>query len=64
MPAKKRQPTRLIVTAQSIAERAYAKWQARGCPSSDGLEDWFAAQTELELERIKHAPRIAKTAMA
>ena len=64
MPAKKRQPARAIaVTRDSIAERAYLKWQARGCPESDGLQDWFAAQSELELERTKHAPRAEKTAL-
>ena len=58
MPAKKRQPVRgLTITRESIAERAYAKWQARGCPNSDGLEDWFAAQTELERERSVRSAR-------
>ena len=65
MPAKKRQPARVItLTPDTIAERAYLKWQARGCPVSDGREDWFAAQSELELERAQHARRAPKTALA
>ena len=65
MPAKKRHTARLIsLTPNTIAERAYLKWQARGCPASDGLEDWFAAQSELERERAKRMPRMAKSALA
>jgi len=33
-----------------IAERAYNRWLARGCPLGDGLEDWFAARAELQSE--------------
>ena len=33
-----------------IAERAYLLWLSRGCPISDGREDWFAAQAELLAE--------------
>ena len=32
---------------QQIAERAYQKWQDRGCPIGDDLRDWFEAQGEL-----------------
>ena len=38
-----------------IAERAYNRWIARGCPLSDGLEDWFAAQAELQAETPKRS---------
>jgi Protein of unknown function (DUF2934) len=65
MPEKKRRSVRSIrqrVTESTIAARAYDKWVARGCPSSDGLEDWFAAQTELERESSKSAARVAKQA--
>ena len=59
MPAKKRQPAPVIAfTSELIAKRAYLKWQARGCPVTDGLEDWFAAQSELERERAKPAQRM------
>ena len=34
----------------TIAERAYHRWLARGCPIGDGREDWFAAQAELASE--------------
>jgi hypothetical protein len=56
MPEKKRRSVRPVQTRLSestIATRAYAKWVARGCPSGDGLEDWFAAQSELERETSK-----------
>jgi hypothetical protein len=61
MPDKKRRSVRSVAQRASestIAARAYAKWVARGCPDSDGLEDWFAAQTELE--RSQSAKRLAK----
>jgi len=67
MPEKKRRSARPInrdLAPQSIAERAYAKWLARGCPASDGLEDWFAAQSELEREHGQPMPRAAKSAVA
>ena len=65
MPGKKRNSVRPIqpaVSEQSIAERAYAKWIARGCPTSDGLEDWFAARRELERETVKRPARASKSA--
>jgi hypothetical protein len=40
------------VTEEEIAQRAYEIWQARGCPASDGSEDWKAAEAELTAERI------------
>jgi hypothetical protein len=36
-----------IVSQDEIARRAYEIWQARGCPSGDGGEDWRAAEAEL-----------------
>ena len=33
-----------------IAQRAYEKWQQRGCPIGDDWHDWYAAQAEIELE--------------
>ena len=47
------------LSQSSIAERAYVRWIARGCPISDGQEDWFAAQAELLAERLRSAPRSA-----
>ncbi len=35
------------VSTEAIARRAYELWQARGCPSGDGLADWQAAEAEL-----------------
>jgi hypothetical protein len=67
MPGKKRNSVRPIkpaMTDQTIAELAYAKWIARGCPTSDGLEDWFAAQNELQRELATRPARAAKSASA
>ena len=36
-----------------IAQRAYALWQARGCPQGSGDSDWFTARAELEAERAE-----------
>jgi hypothetical protein len=67
MPEKKRRSARPVdrsLTPASIAERAYAKWLERGCPAGDGLEDWLAAQSELEHEHAKRTPRLVKSAQA
>jgi Protein of unknown function (DUF2934) len=42
---------------QQIASRAYQRWMSRGCPVSDGVEDWFAARRELELQLLAQAER-------
>jgi hypothetical protein len=38
-----------------IAARAYEKWQRRGCPEGDGMQDWYAARAELQEERLRFA---------
>ena len=38
------------ISEERIAARAFQLWMARGCPVSDGSEDWFAARAELEAE--------------
>lgn len=50
---------RRSITEAEIAERAYALWLARGCPASDGREDWFAARDLLLAELQREAPRAA-----
>jgi Protein of unknown function (DUF2934) len=40
------------ISEEEIAQRAYEIWQARGCPASDGNEDWQAAEAQLTAERI------------
>jgi Protein of unknown function (DUF2934) len=40
------------VTKEEIARRAYEIWQTRGCPSSDGTEEWRAAEAELTAARV------------
>ena len=40
------------IAQELIAQLAYEKWQQRGCPIGDELQDWFAAQTELEVEAL------------
>lgn len=30
-----------------ISLRAYQLWEARGCPVTDGAEDWETAETQL-----------------
>jgi hypothetical protein len=47
---------RALVTDAEIAERAYELWRARGCPPSDGREDWFAARALLLAEKQREAP--------
>jgi hypothetical protein len=39
-----------------IANRAYEKWQLRGCPmGQDGSQDWYEAREELISERLNWA---------
>jgi hypothetical protein len=45
--------THTVVSDDEIARRAYEIWQARGCPASDGREDWEAAKAELTSSRIR-----------
>jgi hypothetical protein len=40
------------VSQEEIARRAYEIWQSRGCPSSDGTEEWQAAEAELLAARV------------
>lgn len=52
---------RIDVTDAQIAVRAYERWVGRGCPLSDGTDDWFAARTEIEAELAAgSAPRKSK----
>jgi DUF2934 family protein len=44
--------TQPVVSDEEIARRAYEIWQARGCPASDGSQDWQAAKEELMAARI------------
>jgi hypothetical protein len=44
--------TEPVVSDDEIARRAYELWQRRGCPASDGTEDWQAAKAELIAARI------------
>jgi hypothetical protein len=41
------------ISHDDIARRAYEIWQARGCPPSDGTEDWQTAKAELLASRIR-----------
>ena len=57
MPAKKRRASAIAtptatteLNESEIAQRAYQRWLARGCPQTDGREDWFAARAELQAE--------------
>jgi hypothetical protein len=40
------------IPQEEIARRAYEIWQSRGCPDSDGSEDWETARSQLIQERI------------
>jgi hypothetical protein len=49
-------PKKLDIPEMQIATRAYQRWMGRGCPISDGADDWFAARRELEAELIPAQP--------
>ena len=44
--------SQLYISDDEIAQRAYEIWQSRGCPASDGSEDWEAARAELMASRV------------
>ena len=46
-----------VITDEQVAVRAYERWMGRGCPVSDGVEDWIAARAELESQRGAPRPR-------
>lgn len=35
------------VCEDKVRERAYLKWEAAGCPCSDGVSFWLEAESEL-----------------
>ncbi|HEX3599375.1 MAG TPA: DUF2934 domain-containing protein [Lacipirellulaceae bacterium] len=41
-----------VISDDEIARRAYAIWQARGCPPGDGADDWQTAKNELTAARV------------
>lgn len=45
------------ITDEKIAERAYQIWEARGCPESDGSDDWETAKQELLAEAAQSGRR-------
>jgi len=44
--------TEPVISDDEIARRAYEIWQERGCPASDGTEDWQTAKNELLAARV------------
>jgi hypothetical protein len=58
--AMSREKNAIEVTDAQIAVRAYERWLERGCPISDGADDWFAARSQIEAEQAatpRSAPR-------
>ena len=41
-----------VVSDDEVARRAYAIWEARGCPPGDGSAEWHAAKDELIAARV------------
>ena len=59
--ATMKSPSSDVIADETIAARAYVKWQQRGCPLWDQDQDWFAARLELEQELIRdHAHPASK----
>ena len=46
------------ITDETISLRAYELWEARGCPESDGQDDWQVAKQQLttEAEQARRGP--------
>jgi hypothetical protein len=45
----------ITIDHSQIHQRAYARWQERGCPGGSPDHDWFEAEQELVLERAARA---------
>lgn len=58
--AKASQTQPAALSDDQIAERAYFKWQERGCPTGDDLRDWLDARAELQKECEGCAPTAQK----
>lgn len=43
------------VSSEQIARRAYEIWESRGCPVSDGIADWQAAESELMSAKVQRS---------
>lgn len=41
----------IAIDSSEIHQRAYARWQERGCPGGSPDHDWFEAEQELVRER-------------
>ncbi len=54
------------ISPDQIAERAYTLWLSRGCPITDGQEDWVKAETELldEARRNMSAQKVSDAIQA
>lgn len=50
MLLKRTRRTAESVTNERISSRAYDLWQSRGCPESDGNDDWQTAKEQLQAE--------------
>jgi DUF2934 family protein len=50
-PAPERRAETAKVTNEQIGSLAYKRWQQAGCPVSDGVEFWLAAEAELRGSR-------------
>lgn len=44
-------------SAEKIRESAYYKWEAAGCPCSDGVEFWLQADSEMSSDQRPSKPR-------
>jgi hypothetical protein len=46
-----------VVDPSRIRDRAYARWQERGCPEGTAEQDWFEAERELRERLAAEAPQ-------
>jgi hypothetical protein len=46
-----------VVDPSRIRDRAYARWQERGCPEGTAEQDWFEAELELFEQLARETPR-------
>ena len=52
------------IDPSTIRDRAYARWQERGCPTGSPEHDWLEAEQELLRTPVPQAHSVAPTASA
>lgn len=54
------------IDPSAVRDRAYSRWQARGCPEGSSEQDWLEAERELtgeQASKLELVPAVSVTAV-